>query len=367
MTRRTGAGIVVAIGIIWIAATLVLNLFGKTASADRLTNDLRPAFGTSALAQYRADAATVTQFSSQIQTRTIPLVAAVLHTTPAAVAGVLAKDFPSVGRVLTTTDNDGSTFADHRPYLDHAADYMTSIAGALTANRDNFTATDHIPTSWLPIKTVAWLFLLLGVVGAVVGWLLWATTTLSERVGAGIVAAIGLVVIVAPFVLGLPGKTSHLHKLTTNFAPVFQTTGPLSIGEGHGYLAAVRAADVALETKVIPALPKLVGMPLPQVAAALRQQSPVVAAGLLDRDPNNPKTSVVGGILNRWDSLAETVSNDIGQFKDTKAIPGIGLPPQVVPWLLAGPGLLLLVAAWLILAPQTRRPAPKGPVAVGVA
>lgn len=355
MSRRIGGGAVIAVGIIWIVATFALNLFGKTAAADRLTGDLRPAFSDSAIQQQQKDAATVAAFTDQIETKTVPLVASVLKTDNASVLKVL-NGFPAVKRVLSTTDNNGHPFADGKPYLNHASEYVTTVANALAANQENYRGADAIPASWLPERATAALFLVLGIVSVLIGWRIWSTPEGGTWPAVVPVAIVGLVCVFAPLFLGLPGKTAKLDSLTNNFAPVFTTSGPLSIAEGQEYLKNVRAADVALETQVLPALPGLLHLPPAALASALKSNSPTVYAGLLTKDRANHKVSVVGGILDRWDGLAATVNSGIGDFNSTNAIPGLGLAAKVVPWLLIGPGLILLVAAWLVLVPRVIEP-----------
>ena len=339
----------IVIGVIWIVAAFALNLFGKTAAADNLTADLKPAFTDASIQQYERDAATVVAFDREIQDVTVPFLSEQLGMTPKEVAGILTSNYPAVGRVLSPTDNSGAPYADGRPYLDHAADYMTGVATALEANQANFNAASNIPASFLPTKVVAVLFLLLGILGVLIGWRVWSTP--GPRSGIALVAGLGIIVIVAPLVLGLLGKTAKLDTLMGNWEGVFTYSGPASITEGQAYLTAVRAADVELETKVVRDLPDLLGAKPDAVVEALKANSPVVATGLLEKDSANPEVSVVGGILDRWDALAGVVHDNISDFQKTDDIPGLGLAAKLVPWLLIGPGLLLLLSAYFIWVP----------------
>jgi hypothetical protein len=198
---------------------------------------------------------------------------------------------------------------------------------------------------------VAWLFLLLGLATLVLGGLLRAKPELGQRLAAG-VAGLGLVVIAVTFGLHVPGKTQALDNVTDSFRPVFTSDGPSSIAEGQAYLDAVRAADVELETKVIPALPALLRLSPEAVVSALSKNSPIVAGAMLEKDAANPKVSVLGGILDRFDGLAATVNANVDDFRSTDRIPGLGLPASSVAVLLVGPAILLLLAAAGIAAPR---------------
>lgn len=168
-------------------------------------------------------------FDREIQDVTVPFLAEQLGMSAQELAGVLASNYPAVGRVLSPTDNSDAPYADGRPYLDHAADYMTGVATALEGNQANFNGAANIPASFLPTKGVAVLFVLLGILGVLIGWRVWSTP--GPGSGIVLVAGLGIIVIVAPLVLGLVGKTAKLDKLMGNFDAVFAHSGPASISE----------------------------------------------------------------------------------------------------------------------------------------
>lgn len=344
MIKRASVGTIVAIGVVWVVATFVLGLWGKTAAADRLTSDLEPAFSNAGVRQATQDAAAVDAFTKELQTTTIPFLAEQLGAKPEDVTSLLASTYPAVGRVLGTEDNDGVPYADGQIYLQHASGYLNDVTAAVKANQGNFNDASAIPASFLPTKAVAGLFVVLGLVALALGATAIARPAQTSRIAAG-TAALGLVVIAVTFALGVPSKTQALDDLTADFRPVFTSEGSLSIAEGEKYLAAVRAADAELETKVVPALPKLLNADADAVTAALSASSPVVAGALLKADASNPDVSVLGGIVDRFDALAGTVDENVADFKSTDSIPGLGWSAQSVAGLLVVPAVLLLLSA----------------------
>lgn len=344
MIKRVSLGTIVAIGAVWVLATFVLGLWGKTAAADRLTSDLKPAFSNAGIHQSSLDAASVDAFTKELETTTIPFLAQQLDAKPQDVVALLASNYPAVGKVLGTTDNHGASFADGHSYLEHASSYLDKVTATVKENRSNFNKASDIPAPFLPTKAVAVLFLVLGLAALALGAVAATRPALLPRVAAG-TATLGLVVIVVTFALGVPGKTQALDDLTGDFRPVFTSSGALSIAEGQQYLDAVRAADVELETKVLPALPALLKTTPAAVAAALTSKSPVVAAALLTRDGSNSDLSVLAAIVARFDSLAATVSDNVADFKSTDRIPGLGWPARSVEWLLVIPAIALFLSA----------------------
>lgn len=349
MIKRVSLGTIVAIGAVWVLATFVLGLWGKTAAADRLTGDLKPAFSNAGVHQERQDASTVGAFTTELQGTTIPFLAKQLDAKqldakPQEVVSLLASKYPAVGKLLGTKDNHGAPFADGHTYLQHASSYLDQVSATVKANQGNFDKASDIPAPFLPTKGVAVLFLLVGLAALALGGSAIANPALVPRIAAG-TAVLGLVVIVVTFALGVPGKTQALDDLTGDFRPVFTGTGELSIAEGQQYLAAVRAAEVELQTKVLPALPGLLQTTPDNVASALASNSPVVAKALLEKDSGNADLSVLAGIVSRFDTVAATVSDNVGDFRSTDRIPGLGWPARSVEWLLVVPAIALLLSA----------------------
>jgi hypothetical protein len=355
MIKRISLVVVFAIGVIWIAATFIFNLWGKTKAVDNLTDSLRPAFSNSGVAQEQKDVDSVNGVVTELKTVTIPFLATTLKTTPAAVTTTLASTFPAVKTALGTTGPDGNPYPDNKTYLEHAAGYLTTVVTTIKSERGDYNKADTLVSKDISTVGLAWLFLILGVVVLVVGVLILARPGLGRPLAA-VTALLGVVVIVVTYVLNVPVKTQGVDNLTNAFRPVFAKSGPLSIDTGAKYLAGVRAADVELETKVIPALPGLLGLPAPTVVSALKTNSPLVSDALLNKDPKDPNQSVLAGILTRFDVLAAKVEANRADFKKTDSIPGFGWPTTTVQLLLVGPAILLILAGvGLFLSSATRK------------
>ena len=350
MIRKISLTVVLVVGVVWFAATFLLNLWTKTHSADQLTAALKPAFSDATIAQTHADSKAVDAVVRDLNTTTVPLLANLTHQKPAAVLKVVSQAFPSVGRLLTTTDNQGKPYTDGKTYLDHAAGYIATVSNTLDAEQHDFDQASQIPTKFLPTTAVAWLFALLGLIAIGLGSVFIWKPELARAVGAAIVA-LGLVVVVVTFLIDVPGKTQSLDNVTNTFRPVFATSGPLSIDEGQAYLDAVGKADKTLETKLVPTLSSLLKVPPATVTSVLTSKDPVLAGALFGKATDNPKVSPLRDILDRWNGLAAAVKSQRTNFSDTDAIPGWGMPSTMVQFLLVGPALILVLAAIGLLVP----------------
>jgi len=341
--RKASLTVILLVGVIWVAATFIFNLWTKTKSVDKATDGLRPAFTNSGIAQEQKDVAAVQGVVTELKTTTIPFLATQLKTTPAAVTALLASKFPAVGTALSTNGPDGKPFADGKLFVDHAAGYLDTVVKTIKAEQKDFDNADTIVSKDISTVGLAFLFLILGIVVIVVGLLVATRPALTRPLGV-LTVVVGIVVIVVTYVLKVPTKTQSVDSLTNAFRPVFAKSGPLSIDTGAKYLAGVRAADKQIETEVVPALPALLGLPQAAVVAALQSSSPKVAAAFLGKDPTNPKVSVFAGIVDRFDAVAKKVVDGRKDFKNTDSIPGLGWPTTIVQLLLVGPAILLILA-----------------------
>lgn len=354
MVKKIALSVALLIGFVWAAATFIFNLWAKPPAADNLLAALKPAFTDAALAQEASDAKTVDAFVNDLNTTTVPLLAKLTGKSAGEVVTLVSTAFPEVGKLLATADNSGQPYADGKTYLDHANGYVTTVATALNANKQNWVDSRNLPTKDLPMVTVTVLFLVLGLAVLAIGFVALRKPALGKPMGA-LLIVVGLVVPVVTFLISVPRKTQSVDQLTNAFRPVFATSGALSIDEGQAYLKAVRAADQTLEAKLVPTLADLLKLSPETVTSTLKQTSPVVATALFAKDPANAKVSVLGGILDRWDGIAAIVVDERPNFKKTDNIPGWGMPTTMVQFLLVAPALLLALAGvGVVVSSRTR-------------
>lgn len=364
MIRKLSLAVVLLIGVVWAAATFLFNLWGKTPALDRVVTNLKPAFSDSAVTQYQGDAKAVNGVIDELTTKTIPTLAQALKVKQGDVVTTLSTAFPHLGTLLGTKDDAGRPFADGKPYVVHAQQYLQTISGALAEHQDNFRRTADIPVSWAPPVTVAVLFLVLGLIAIAIGVAFLRKPSLARPLGA-VLVLIGVVVPVVTLVIDIPGKTRAADAVTDTFRPVFGHTGPLSIDQGQAYLATVAKANAELtdaKTGLIPTAAKLLGVSNDAAAATLVKISPVVAGAFITgKDAQYPTLTPVAGIYKRWSGLAGVVVANRADFAHADDIPGWGMPTTIVTFLLIGPALLLLLAGLGWIAPELQ---PLAPVAV---
>jgi hypothetical protein len=138
------------VGLVLAVAAIGLDLHGKGAAVDRLTDALGPFFSEDGAAQTREDMDTVQAMADQLQARTIPDLAKALGMTPKEFDGFLTDNFPTVASGVASFDTVLPRFQ---------ADVT-----AISDNVGNFQKTADIPFSFLPTSSVFWWLLLPGLV-----------------------------------------------------------------------------------------------------------------------------------------------------------------------------------------------------------
>ncbi len=158
LARALGVTLV-ALGLVVVVVTFLLDVPGKTQSVDGLTNAFRPVFATTGPlsideGQKYLDA--VTAADKTLETQFVPAVAGLLQTTPTAVAAVLTQASPQVVNALFGKDP-----ADPRiSVLAGILNRFDGLAAAVKADRPDFRQADSIPGLGWPTTIVQ--FLLVG-------------------------------------------------------------------------------------------------------------------------------------------------------------------------------------------------------------
>ena len=322
--RRLVAVLAIATGIALFVVPFATSLFERTRGAEATFDAMRGLVSKPGIALARRNFGIVKAGGEQFLNRAVPGLERRLGLSDAEFQALLAKDFPRVARGAQQIPG----------YLQ----FVGPTIDALDANRDEFRSADALPGAGLPLTASPWLFLLLGtgLVGA-------GAYALRERGRSALapVAVLAAAAVVLPVALGIPGKASDA-----------RTVGDIARG-GLSAQGAARATEIVVvldgmveETK---------GALVPAVARRLHV-TPSDVDALIARD--YPATF---RFLNNWEAisggdtgakLAATQRAVVGDFAKADKTPVLELP-----WLVIGPGALLLLVAGAGLVAERRRTA----------
>jgi len=138
----------IIVGVCWLTGTFALDYPAKTAAVDNLTKSVRPVFTDAALAQSSTDLNTTATFADDFSTKAAPALAQQLGVPPAQFLASLGTQYPAVGAGLA-----------QQPRIQA---YFESVHRTMIEQQRNFHRADAIPTTYLPNRTVHWLFVVIG-------------------------------------------------------------------------------------------------------------------------------------------------------------------------------------------------------------
>lgn len=320
MKRRIPSYIIGAIGVILILIPITARLFTVAPAFERLTDDFRPQMQATTLSQLQQDVGGLAAVGTEFTTQAAPQLATALKMTPAEFSSVMGQQFPAVATGLGSIPRVSQEF--------------NSVLSVLSAERSRFARADAIPTASLPATTVPWALAGAGVL------CIAAAFIVPRRRGAATAVALGLLMIVVPLVLSLPGKADAADTMNSNLKPVY--TAEL-VTEARQSLAAMQAMGAELQTKMIPALAGMLHMSQAQVQGYLAENFPTVTAGLASM----PAAFV------RFETMVGAFDNSLANYDEAK---GTELLPIV--WMLLAAGLLVTgTGGYALLRTATGAPA----------
>lgn len=306
----------------WIAPLLVLvvglflvvlsvvpdNLFEVGPAFEDLVDDFRPLLEEEAIASAQSDIASLGAVADEFQNAIVPGLASQLGVAPELFAGLMAVQYPAVATGVAA--------------LPGIAEQFTGLIGTLDAQRDLFASADAIPTTSLPATTVPWGIFIAGLVVIAVA----AVMFLRRRLGTLLAIGLGLLLIVVPVVLSLPGKAADADDLNANLTPIY--TEELVFGANTA-LAVVGDMANEMQEAMLPALAAQLQLSPEQLQAFLGENFPVTAAALGGLDAT----------MGRFLGLSRVFEANLGNFDVLKPV---AFSPVVWSIILSGVAVLLL-------------------------
>ena len=303
MKRRMPSYIIGGIGALLILVAFTARLFTVAPAFERLTDDFRPEMRAAPLSQLQQDVNGLAAVQAEFTTKAVPQLATAARMSPQQFSAVMGHEFPAVVAGLQSVPQVTQQF--------------NQVLTVLSDERARFQRADAIPTRSLPATTVPW-----GLVGA--GALcIGVAFVVPRRRGAATAVALGLLLVVAPLIMSLPGKADAADTMNSHLKPVY--TAQLVSGAQQS-LAGMQAMGTELQTKMVPELAGMLHMTPAQLQAYLAGNFPAVTAGLAS----------MPAALGHFTTLVNTFDRSLPNYNDAK---GTTLVPIV--WLLLVAGLLV--------------------------
>ncbi len=316
MQKRIAAIGVLIVGIILIVVPITADLFTVAPAFEDLTDGFRETvMSDEAIAQSQADVAALGAVGAEFQSVVVPTLASALEMPPDGFVTFVGEQFPAVAAGVEA--------------LPAIATQFTDVNDLIASQQGNFQDADDIPNGALPVTTVPWAILGLGVLTVVVAAFMWV----RGRNGAMAAVVLGVLVVAGALLFSLVGKSGAADDLNDAFKPVY--TEEL-VTQSQGALQVVGAMGAQMQTGMLPALAQQLGMSGDQVQAFVGQHFPATAGALATFDE----------ALGRFEA---TVGAFDAQLDNYDTIKNTSLTP--IAWtVLLGGVVIALLGGWALFA-----------------
>lgn len=293
-----------------IVLTLISNLFAVGPAFENLIGDFRPALTQTSIDTARADIAGLSAVQTEFTTKLAPALSQQLKMTPTQFNQFVSQKFRAVSAGMGALPTVVPTF--------------DGLINTLDKQRPLFASADAIPTKSLPATTVPWAMFGAGILVFLIGLAMLRST----KAGAAAAVVVGLLLLVAPIALSLPGKAADADQLNANLKPVYTQA---LVDNATGALGTIGAMGKEMQTSMLPALAMQLKMSPEQLQTFLGGNFPATAKAL----------QTMPASMERFNGLVKVFDRNLANYETLKPV---GLARLITIMMFAG-GLVLVLGA----------------------
>ncbi|HJT38489.1 MAG TPA: hypothetical protein VJ818_08700 [Actinomycetota bacterium] len=257
MQRRIGTVTLVVVGVALIVGTLAFQMFSRAPAYERMTNDFQKNVNPTTVAALQADVTKLQAAGTELQTKGIPTLAAMLKISPEQFAALAQQRFPALAASVQQIPQTAASF--------------DKLLGVIATQDAHLRSAAAIPAKNISTTVLPWIILGIGVV--VVGLALARTRTASM-----VAVAVGALTIIGVFAFSMPSKTSAADALNKAMKPYFTQQ---EIDASHQSLASLDTLSGELTGKVLSAIAAVQHVPPSQLIGPFTSQFPAMTSALI--------------------------------------------------------------------------------------
>ncbi|MEP7368746.1 MAG: hypothetical protein ABI662_03765, partial [Dermatophilaceae bacterium] len=199
--------------------------------------------------------------------------------------------------------------------------------------RPLFASADAIPTESLPATTVPWALLGAGILVFLIGLAMLR----SPKAGGAVALVVGLLLVLLPMALSLPGKAADADQLNANLKPVYSQA---LVDNATGALGTIGAMGAEMQGKMLPALATQLKMSPAQLQSFLGANFPATAQAL----------QTMPASMGRFNGLVKVFDNNLANYETLKPV---GLERLI--WIMIGSGGLVALLGGLTVVASRKK------------
>ncbi|NMM35796.1 MAG: hypothetical protein HHJ13_17735 [Phycicoccus sp.] len=281
--------LIMVVGAGLVALTLISNLFAVGPAFENLITDFRPALTEQSIKTAHADIAGLSAVQTEFSTKLVPALSQQLKMTPEQFNGFVSQNFPKVAAGMGALPTAIPTF--------------DGLINTLDQQRPLFASADAIPTESLPATTVPWAWVGAGILVFLIG----LAALRSPKAGGAAALVVGLLLLVVPLALSLPGKAADADQLNANLKPIYTQA---LVDNAKGGLATIGAMGTEMGTTMLPALATQLKMTPEQLQTFLGANFPATAQAL----------QTMPASLERFNGLVKVFDNNLSNYETLKPV-----------------------------------------------
>jgi len=314
--RKIAAVLSIVVGFGLIGFTIVEDVFTRSDDAQRIADHYRGLMSADGLRDLSHGFAAVQAAGGELGTKALPQLQRSLGMNDAQFAAYVAREMPKIAQ-----------FDAQAPGI---VKLVGPVIAQMQAERADYARADAIPTDFLPLSSAPWL--IVGIGGVLVAVGVFALVR-PGRTASVVLTVVGLAIVVAPLVLGIPGKVDAAVRVTAigrvGLAPA---TAEKAVGATKLFDGMVHDVQSRLEPALVPTL---------QGGEEFARAFPTLAAFA---DEWVRSTSAKSHALSDSQvALGPTFAN------------ADRIPLEPIPWMFIVPGAVIAVLAGATLLPSRRR------------
>lgn len=316
MLRRIFAVLIILGGLVLIIAPVTEHIWTGAAPANSMINSFKPAMTASSLHVIQDDLQQLSAANHQMTAQLIPALASQLHLSSSQLQQIMSTKFPAVQTGLTQLPS----------ILNNFDGFGVLLQSQLT----NFHEASTIPIKGVPLTTLPWGFLLVGVIAVVIGIVMFLRKSMAAALAA---LVLGIAVVLGSVALSFPHKAVSADHLITSLRPVMSAQNVLGMGQSLGVVGAM---TTQLETQMLPYVAAQLNMSASALEGFLGSQFPAVATAF----QNMPSTAAT------FEGLHTNIANNVSNYNKAAQIPSM----TFLVWLFVGVGAICFLGGVVALA-----------------
>ena len=276
MQRRIASLTLITVGVALIAGTFAFQMFSRAPAFEKMTTDFSRNVTPATVAALQTNVTDLRAAGTELGTKGIPALAALLKLSPEQFQALAAQQFPALAGAVQQIPQTAAGF--------------DKLLGVIASQDAHLRSAVAIPSKGISTTVVPWLILGSGIVALALG------LKAGVRWTSMIAVALGALMIIGIFAFSLPSKTSDSDALNKAMKPFFTQQ---QIDASRAAMTSLNATSRELIDKVLPAIAAAQRVPATQLTTQFAGQFPALTRAIISLPDATDKVTALTAVFQR--------------------------------------------------------------------